>query len=252
MRIGFARLMPTHTDPLVLIALFTASVIFLIAHLRRVPQSLSQTFASALLGISVARHVAVNRLFVLTMVSFWVCAPLAAIVLIVFLMRCSRRLIHEQNVWDTTGKIKASLLVLSFLAAFTLGANTIGLVYAAMPSDPYTVFLVVLAIIIGSSFLSSGELRRVGNEIIPMRYINSITTQFSAVVLMEIATLLGVPLSYTEVFTAGIYGAGFSYKSRLLTTRSAKTIGYSWLAMLVVSFLMAYALTAMLVTHASS
>jgi len=251
MRTGFAKLMPDRTDALVLIALGTASVIFVIAHLRRVPQSLSQTFASAILGISVARHVAVNRAFVATMLSFWICAPLAAIVLIVVLMRYARNVLHVKNVWGAMSRIKALLLGLSFFAAFTLGANTIGLVYAAMPTDPRVLVLVVLAIVIGSRWLSAGELRRVGNEIIPMRYINSITTQFSAVVLMEIATLLGVPLSYTEVFTASVYGAGFSYKSRLLTTKSAKTIGYSWLAMLTISFLMAYALTATLGTHAS-
>jgi inorganic phosphate transporter, PiT family len=251
MRAAFTRLMPNSTEPLVMTALGTGIVIFLIAHLNRVPQSLSQTFAAVILGIGAARHVAVDRLFVLMMLVFWICAPILSIVLIVFLMRFSRRIVNERNVWDTIRKVKASLLVFSFFAAFALGGNTIGFVYAAVPYDPRTLLIVVLAIIVGSTLFSTGELRRIGNEIVAVRYINAITAQFSSIVLVEVATLLGVPLSYTVVFTSGVYGAGFSYKHRLLTAKSAGTIATSWLAMLAAGFLIGYVATATLRRHAS-
>jgi PiT family inorganic phosphate transporter len=251
MRPAFAKLMPgASPDSLVMVALGAGIVIFVVAHLTRVPQSLSQTFAAVILGIGAARHLAVDRAFVLTMLAFWIGAPLASIVVIVFLMRVSRRILSERNVWGTTRKIKASLLALSFLAAFTLGANTIGFVYAAVPYDPRTLALVVLAIVVGSTRLSAGELRRVGNEIVAMRYVNAITAQFSSIALVEAATLLGVPLSNSVVFTSGVFGAGFSYKHRLLTAKAAKTIAYAWLAMPVIGFLMGYAAAAILARHA--
>lgn len=250
MRTGFAKLMPNSTDSLVLVALATGIVIFVVAHLQRVPQSLSQTFAAVILGIGAARHLAINRAFVFTMLAFWICAPLASIVAIVFLMRVSRRILGERSIWGTVRKIKASLLVLSFFAAFTLGANTIGFVCAAIPYDPRTLVLVVLAIVVGSTRLSAGELRRVGNEIVAMRYINAITAQFSSIALIEAATLVGVPLSNSVVFTSGVFGAGFSYKHRLLTAKAAKTIAYAWLAMPVIGFLIGYVAAAILARHA--
>jgi len=244
MRTALARLMPDRTEPLVMIALATGIVVFAIAHMRRVPQSLSQTFAAGILGIAAARHGAVDRVFVVTMLGFWIAAPLGSIVLIVGLMRLARRLINERDVWSTTARVKASMLALSFLAAFVLGANTIGFVYAAVPGNPRTLAAAVLAIIVGSIAFSAGELRRIGNEIFAMRYVNAIAAQFSSVLLVEVATALGVPLSYTEVFAAGVYGAGFSYRHRLLRAKSAAAIGSSWLAMLVIAFLLGYAATA--------
>jgi PiT family inorganic phosphate transporter len=106
--------------------------------------------------------------------------------------------------------------------------------------------LAVAAIVAGSVLFSAGELRRVGNEIVALRYVNAIAAQSSAIVLVELATLLGVPLSYTVVFTAGVYGAGFSYTHRLLTARAARTIAFSWLAMLLAGFLLGYGGAALL------
>jgi inorganic phosphate transporter, PiT family len=249
MRAAFAKLMPGATDMLVMIALGAGIVIFAIAHLTRVPQSLSQTFAAVILGIGAARHLAIDPAFVITMLAFWIGAPLASIVVIVFLMSLSRRLLGGRNVWSTARTIKASLLALSFFAAFTLGANTIGFVYAAVPYDPRTLAIVMLAIIVGATRLSAGELRRVGHEIMAMRYLNAIAAQFSSIALIEVATLLSVPLSNSVVFTSGVFGAGFSYKHRLLTARSAKTIAVAWVAMPVVGFLTGYVATAILARH---
>lgn len=245
MRTAFVRLMPHSTEPLVLAALGLGITIFLIAHFRRVPQSLSQTFAAVILGISAARHIPFDRVFVPVMLGSWAVAPLLSVVLIIFLMRLSRRLVDERNVWETARRVKASLLVLSFLAAFVLGGNTIGLIFAAVPHDRWTAVPAVLAIVAGSAWFSTGELRRIGNEIVALRYVNAITAQLSSVVLVETATLLGVPLSYTVVFTSGIYGAGFSYKHRLLTAKSARTILSSWLAMLLIGFLAGYGVVAL-------
>ncbi|HXX36565.1 MAG TPA: inorganic phosphate transporter [bacterium] len=246
LRTAFARLMPNSSETMVMIALATGIVVFVLAHVNRVPQSLSQTFAAAILGISAARHAPFDRSFTVTMLSFWVVAPFASIVLIVFLMRWSRHFAGEHDVWRTARRIKVMLLVLSFFGAFVLGANTMGFVYGAMPDDPRMLAMLVLAIIVGSTWFSAGELRRVGQEIVAMRYSNSIVAQFSSIVLLELATLLAVPLSYTVIFTSGVYGAGFSYKSRLMTTKSAKVISRSWVMMLVASFLIGYVATAIL------
>ncbi|HXX38449.1 MAG TPA: inorganic phosphate transporter [bacterium] len=246
---GFLALMPNRSDVLVLIALATAIVIFVVAHLTRVPQSLSLTLACAILGISTATHGAISEPFVLTMLAFWVFAPVVSVLLIVGSMQCSRQLINERSVWGTIRGIKGLLVALSFLAAFTLGANTIGFVYAAMPRTWYDLVIAVLAITAGSILLSAGEIRRVGNEILPMRYINSINSQLSSVVLVELATLFSVPLSNTQTFTMGVYGAGLSYKYRLLIGKSAKIILSSWLGMVIISFLLGYMMADVLVVH---
>ncbi len=227
----------------VMVAFVTSILIFMYAHFRRVPQSLSLTFATAIIGISVADRLAFNAAYVTAMLAFWVIAPFASVALIIVSMRITRRLINKRDIWSSVGKIKILMIVMSFVTAFTLGANTMGFVVTTLPQDYLSIGVMLAAIILGSAFLSAGELRRVGNEIIAIRYINSINSQFTSAFLVEIATLLGIPLSNTQTFTSSVYGAGLSYKKRLMIKRPAMEIFTAWILMTIVSFLLAYGLT---------
>ncbi len=239
---GVTALLPVNNSTFTIIALSVSILIFLYAHFKRIPNSLSFTFASVILGISVAAGLSVNYAFLSAMLAFWIITPIASIALTIFLMRGTRKTINKKNIWGTINKIKILLIVVSFLTAFTLGANTIGFVYSAIPPDAYNLLIVIIALIFGSFVLSGRELNKIGNEIIPFRYLNSITSQLSSAVLVEIATLFGIPMSNTQAFTTSIYGAGLSYKNRLLIKKPAIDIARGWIYMIIVSFIISFAL----------
>ena len=76
----------------------------------------------------------------------------------------------------------------------------------------------------------------------PVRYLNAIMSQLVSALEVEIATLFGVPLSNTQTFTASLYGAGYSYKARLMRKKPAYVIVTIWLASAILSFLVAFAM----------
>jgi len=237
---GVHSLMPFASNELVMIALLVSIIIFLIAHKLRVPQSLSITFAFAILGITFAIGKQPNMIFTLTMIMFWIIALLIAIPFSIFLMNKIKKRINKRNVWNSIHIIKISLIIVSFFVAFTLGANTIGFIYYALPNSIYNFIAVIIAIIIGSILFSNGELKRIGNEIIPMRYINSLTTQLVSVILVESATIFGIPISNTQMFTASIYGVGIGYKDRFIKKKPAMIIVSTWIITALVSFVLAF------------
>ncbi len=240
---GVSALLPVNSTLFITIALLVSIIIFIYAHFKRIPNSLSFTFASVILGISSAAGLNINFTFVLTMVLFWALTPIVSIALTLAMMKGSRRIIDKKNIWETINKIKILLVIVSFFTAFTLGANTIGFVYSAIPSDSSNFIIVVVALIFGSMVLSGRELNKIGNEIIPFRYLNSITSQLGSAIIVEVATLFGIPMSNTQSFTMSIYGAGLSYKNRLLIKKPAIDIIKAWIYMIIVSFIIAFAFT---------
>ncbi|MGC9204965.1 MAG: inorganic phosphate transporter [Candidatus Micrarchaeia archaeon] len=245
LRRGVNAIFPYRFEPLLIVALFTAIVVFLIAHKMRVPQSLAVNFTGILVGVSLAMHFSIGWGFVMLMVLFWVAAPVASILLIAPLMNLSHSIVNGKKIWRSIKRIKLVLIFLSFFSAFALGANTIGLVYSSMPNNSFAMIAALLGILIGSIFLNGGELRRISSDIISMRYLNSINSQFVSVILVEIATFLGIPLSNTQTFVASVYGTGLSYKNRIILKKPAIAIAFTWIGGAVVSLLLSYAITSL-------
>jgi len=240
LRNGVHAVLPFKSEQSIIIAFTVAIFIFLIAHKMRVPQSLSVNFTSILLGISMAMHLPINWLFLSFIILFWIIAPIISIVAMRPLMHKTYSLVKKKRIWPTINLIRLLLILFSFFAAFTLGANTLGLLYATMPKGLYSLLAALLGIIFGSLLLSGGELRRIGNEIISLRYINALNSQIISVLLVELAVLLSIPLSNSQTFIASIYGSGLSYKNRILLRSPIKSIAITWIGGALASFALAY------------
>jgi len=240
LRTGVHAVLPFKSEQSIIIAFTVAIFVFLIAHKMRVPQSLSVNFTSILLGISMAMHLPINWLFLSFIILFWIIAPIISIIAMRPLMHKTYALVKKKKIWPTIKWIRLLLILFSFFAAFTLGANTLGLLYATMPKGLYSLLAALLGIIFGSLLLSGGELRRIGNEIISLRYINALNSQVVSVLLVELAVLLSIPLSNSQTFIASIYGSGLSYKNRILLRSPIKSIAITWIGGAFASFALAY------------
>ncbi len=242
LRNGLFASMPNTITPFTEIALIISVIVFIVAHKMRVPQSLSMTFFLALLGANVARGESINGTSVGIVIAFWIAATILSVFITWWLLQRLSRMLSSRKVWRTVSTIKTLLIVMSFITAFTLGANTIGLVFAATPGGLTYYLIFIIAIIVGSVGLSSGELKRINMEIIPLRYLNALITQTVSTVMVEAATLSGIPLSNTQTYTASIYGAGLGYKTRILLKKPAITILEVWMGAAIASFIFGYIL----------
>ena len=247
LRTGLIALMPVHSEVLVVIALVVAFIVFIAAHLVRIPQSFSITFAMAIIGISLAYGDVSDLHFVSYMIGFWVVSTIVVIFGVLAAMRILRDSLVKANIWRSIRNIKLLLVVASFLTAFVLGANTIGFLFVAVEgitNSIYSEMTVLIAMILGAFLLSSGELRTIGSDIIPVRYLNALVTQSASVIIVEMATIFSIPVSNTQVFTASLYGAGLGYKTRLIRKRPMFDIIIAWVLTAIVSLVLGFAATA--------
>ena len=216
-------------------ALLVAIVIFVIAYLIRAPMSLSMSLVGLFAGLSVASGTFSNTLYVAEVVALWAVAPLISIVFAFYLIRIINRS-QPRNIWRRLQIFKVLIIVLALSASYVLGANTIGLIVATGGFNLQSVGVAIAAIFVGSFFLSSGEIRRVSEELFLMRYSNATVALLSSTVLVEIATIFNIPLSNTQAVSSAVFGAGISYKSKFVSVKPFLIIVLSWVLAPLLSF----------------
>lgn len=239
---GFSVLMPFQTYTLITIALSVSILMFIATYLLKVMNSFGVTFSTALLGVSIAAGEAMQAGYVAMMILFWIFAPILSMLIADWTIRLTRRKFERMHVWKVLSTVRLVLILLCFFTAFTIGANTLGLVYASVRQ--YTSILVVLAAtVVGAVLLSREVLNKVGDTLIPLRYLNALIAQSISAAFAEIATLSSVPLANTQAYTAGLIGAGLGYKTRLLIRKRILKIVAVWITTASFSFVIGYFVT---------
>jgi len=216
-------------------ALLVATLIFIIADLIRAPMSVSMSLVGMLAGLSVAQGAFRSGAYVAEVAFMWVVAPLIAIAFSFYLLRIINRS-KPKNFWRRLQIYKIILIALALSTSYVLGANTLGLIVATGGFSLPLVLVAVIAIFIGVFFLSAGEIRRVSEELFLMRYPNATVSLLTSTVLVEAATLLKIPLSNTQALSASVFGAGISYKSKLVSAKPFLIIVLSWVLAPLLSF----------------
>jgi PiT family inorganic phosphate transporter len=232
-------LMPNASMQLSAEVLIVAVTIFVIAQFARVPLSLSMSLVGLLAGISIATGLDGQLSYMATVVGMWFIAPVAAGLVAFFLIRYinSRKV---KNIWRRVRTYKVLLIILAFTSAYTLGANTLGLIVATGGFNWATVTVAVVAVFAGSFFLGEGAIRRVGEEFYLMRYSNATVALAASTFLVEVAALLNIPLSNTQTTVSAVFGAGLSYKSKFLSLKPYIIVVVGWVVAPLLSFVIGY------------
>ena len=217
-------------------ALLVAIIIFVIADLIRAPLSLSMSLVGLFAGLSVAKGIFTNFVYVAEVVAMWVAAPLIAIFLSFYLIKAINKK-TPKNIWRRLQTYKLLLIILAFSTSYVLGANTIGLIVSTGGFNFATVAAAIIAIFIGTFFLSAGEIRRVSQELFLMRYPNAMSTLLTSAVLVEVATIFNIPLSNTQALTSAVFGASLSYKSKFVSLKPFLVTASTWIIAPLLSFI---------------
>ena len=224
---GLFTLLPFYSSKMLLAGMIAAAVIFVASQLLKAPQSLSIVLVSALVGASLASGYGVNSVALAAIMAVWIIAPLISLLFAFILSRYEGK--TKKGIWKTLGRGRTLLIVTSFLMAYTLGANTLGLLYSSTGYGSMLVLsLFAVAIIIGSFLFSGSIIRSLGEELMPIRYRNAVSMQAITAALVEAATVLSIPLSNTQVFTTSLLGSGLGYKMRIIEPRSLKIVVLTW------------------------
>jgi len=208
----------------VLIVLTITLGLFVVAHFARLPLSLTHTLPALLAGVALA-----FTSYFFFMILLWMAAPLAALFATPLIARLASRM-DTNDFWTKVQAYKLLLLLVSFMFAFTLGANTIGLVVAVEGFGGLAIPLAILGVVGGTFFLSAGEIRRVTSDMFELGYSNAMSSMLTSAFLVEASTLVGIPMANTMVQNTAVFGAGLSYKTRFFSAKSFFLVALSWIA----------------------
>lgn len=222
-----ANLLP-HSYTLVSYAFLVSFALFILAYFLRSPLSLTMVLVGVAIGLSIHHGYTVNGNFVILMVITWILAPLGS-VLFAFLLNRELQKRQSKNFWSEISYLKVILIAVSFLTAFTLGANTLGLIANMAGFDIWVIASMITGIVTGSLFLSKGIIKRVGEEMYLMRYSNALTSLLVSSVFVEIATLFSIPLSNTQTLTSSVLGTGMSYRTKAIYMRPFMIVLATWI-----------------------
>src|SRR6266704_1467341 len=226
--------------------LLASLLVFLGGELSEVPLSLSKSLTGAILGVSIALGTFNSSGYLGLILAFWFLVPLAATALGVLLVGLDDRL-SPRNLWLKLSLFKTGLLLVSFLSAYVLGSNTLGLIAGVVYDQTlYATVAVGLGAILGTFVLGRGALRRLTEGIFSLRYPNAFFSQLIGSATVQLANQPEVPLSITETVSSGIIGPGHARRMRMMTARSVFLLLSSWILTPAAGFLLAFALTRIL------
>ena len=208
----------------VLVVLTITLALFAVAHLARLPLSLTHVLPALLAGVALA-----FGSYFFFMILAWMAAPAAALVATPLIARLAAKP-GTNDFWSKIEAYKVLLILVSFMFAFTLGANTIGLVVAVEGSGGLAIPLAIVGVVIGTFFLSAGEIRRVSSDMFDLGYSNATSSMLTSAILVELSTLVGIPMANTMVQNTAVFGAGLSYKTKFFSTKSFFLVAMSWIA----------------------
>ena len=207
----------------VLVVLTITLVLFAVAHVARLPLSLTHTLPALLAGVALA-----FTPYFFLMILAWMAAPAAALVTTPLIARLAARP-GRNDFWTKVEMYKALLILVSFMFAFTLGANTIGLIVAVEGFGGYAIPLSIAGVVVGTFFLSAGEIRRVTSDMFDLGYSNAMSSMLTSAILVEASTVLGFPMANTMVQNTAVFGAGLSYKTKFFSVKPFFLVAASWI-----------------------
>jgi inorganic phosphate transporter, PiT family len=211
------------SSEMVLVVLTITLALFAVAHFTRLPLSLTHTLPGLLAGVALA----FSSYFFL-MILAWMAAPASALVATPLIARLAAKP-GANDFWSKIEVYKALLILVSFMFAFTLGANTIGLIVAVEGFGGLAVPLAIVGVVVGTFFLSAGEIRRVTSDMFELGYSNAMSSMLTSAILVEASTLVGIPMANTMVQNTAVFGAGISYKTKFFSTKPFFLLALSWI-----------------------
>jgi PiT family inorganic phosphate transporter len=242
------QILPTLSAPGLVVILVSSLLVMAAVTLLHVPLSLSQVMVGAAWGLALATGTQIGSMFSIEVTASWISSPILAFLISaaveIAVLRLGRK---AKDVFALNHRYAILTLIAGFYAAYTLGANTLGLVVGLFPqglADPLILSLVFSAgAVVGIAFLSTGTVRSVADNLVGLSPSTALSAQFGGALSVHLFTQLGLPVSISQVVIGGMGGAASVKRIAITNKRIIQQIIAGWtigpLAGAIVSFLLA-------------
>lgn len=242
------QILPTLSAPGLVVILVSSLLVMAAVTLLHVPLSLSQVMVGAAWGLALATGTQIGSMFSIEVTASWISSPILAFLISaaveIAVLRLGRK---AKDVFALNHLYAILTLIAGFYAAYTLGANTLGLVVGLFPqglADPLILSLVFSAgAVVGIAFLSTGTVRSVADNLVGLSPSTALSAQFGGALSVHLFTQLGLPVSISQVVIGGMGGTASVKRIAITNKRIIQQIIAGWtigpLAGAIVSFLLA-------------
>jgi len=228
-----------------LIVLLATAVLLLLFTILSIPLSASQILVGSIIGVAVAYSIAVNTIFVLWIVFAWGFNLVASLALAFFIYIVMARVTPKLHVFSLSKFYTISLFVSSGFMAYTLGANTIGLI-ASLSLSHYSILFSGISAMLGTVVLGKRTVVTVGKKITSLNPPRAFSAQIAGAIVVELFTQFHFPVSITQAIIGGIIGTGLVKGYSELNKKTVKNLSLSWVLAPILAFVITYAIVIML------
>ena len=239
------------TDPVILATLVVSIVLTLGLTIVAIPVSFSNTMVGAFVGAAFASSLVLRVGDISTILVFWGVAPLATMAVTFLAYRAIERGTASWSLLSVDAFNRAGVGLVSLALAYVLGANNIGLIYGTTfgTSEGSLLFVLALAAsaIFAMALFGRGKVAgTVGDRLLSLSPQGVLAAFSGTIIMMWVATQLGIPISVSQCLIGGMFGAAFTKKIAIVNRRLSLEVVSSW----VVIPLAAFTLAAILVSFA--
>jgi len=232
------------TPQLLFAVTISSLVIMAFLTLAKLPISLSQVLVGAVVGAAMGSGIQVQWLYTIGIASSWISAPIIAFIIGILLSYLTKKATKRFKSIITLNLAYSYLTVLSGVyAAYTLGANTLGLIIGLAPTRMHgfaVSTLFGLATILGMLIFSRGTTRSVAENIVGMSPSEAFASQLAGAITVQGFTELRTPVSVSQAVIGGIYGTTIPRKIVVRNDRLTRELIFGWTVAPLIGACLAY------------
>lgn len=235
--VGTELLSGTYISPEIgSIILIIAGLLISIGIIFHIPVPTVFATVGGILGAGIAMQVELQISKIGIMVAMWILAPFAAISIGLVISKLLRRFLGKSN--SSVKTLNSLLLVMGAFAAYSAGSNQVGLAMGILSNSvsislPILLFLGGIFIFFGALVGGPRIINAVSRGYSELGVIRAISSLVAAGIVIQIATFIGVPVSFNEAIIGGIVGSGLAAGREKINLHK---IGKTWLAWILVLF----------------
>ncbi len=229
------------TFEMAIMVLFSTFILMLLFTYLSMPLSASQIIVGSVLGVAFSFGWLIHATFLGMIILSWVLTILFSSILAFVIYNLIALLARKLRFFALSKFYTVSIFVGSAFLAYTLGANTIGLVASLTPSLP-SLLIAGIASFAGTILMGRKTVRTVGRKIILLDPPRAFAAQISGALIVEIFTQLHLPVPITQAVIGGIIGTGFVKGHTEINRDTIKHLAISWSLAPLLAFLLTSAI----------
>lgn len=227
------------------VVLVASVIVMFVVTLFRVPLSLSQAMIGAAIGAGVAARASLSLPYVLAVAASWVLTPaLGFAIAYVAQIGLTRIFLRVRNVLTVNALYARLTFVISFYAAYTLGANTLGMVTGMIAGDSWNSavnsFVLAGFAILGMWLFSHATAYTVAENLVGMSPSTALSAQLAGAVTMHVFTQFSIPISISQGVVGGVLGAAYTKRVMIRNRRVTREILFGWILAPVAGAILAF------------